>query len=150
MIRPRPIRILLAKAGLDGHDRGLGVIARALRDSGMEVVYLGIHQTPEAIVRAAVEEQVDVVALSVLSGAHMTLFPAVYQSLKQAGMDVLITGGGIIPADDKRRLESAGIGRLFEPGDMTREIVAYIRGWHENRVLAGEEAPGKAKPRKQK
>ncbi len=134
----RSVRVLLAKAGLDGHDRGLGVIARALRDSGMEVIYLGIHQTMEVIIRAAVEENVDVVALSVLSGAHMTVFPEVFKRLRDCGMDVLVTGGGIIPDEDKKQLEAMGIGKLFEPGSSTRGIVDYIQAWYGQRQLLRE------------
>lgn len=145
-MRPSAIKILLAKAGLDGHDRGLGVIARALRDSGMEVIYLGIHQTPETIVRAAIEENVDVVAISVLSGAHMALFPRIDGELRKAGMNVLVTGGGIIPDDDKKTLEASGIGKLFDPGSPTRDIVEYIRSWHQNRpgAVSGKPSPLKS------
>lgn len=123
-------RVLVAKAGLDGHDRGAKVIAAAFRDAGFEVIYTGLHQTPEMIVEAALQEDVDVVALSVLSGAHMTLFPRVQDLLEDAGAgDVLITGGGIIPADDVRALEARGIGRLFGPGTPTSEAVEYVRSW---------------------
>lgn len=141
------IRVLLAKAGLDGHDRGLGVIARALRDSGMEVVYLGIHQTPETVARAALEEDVDVVALSVLSGAHMTVFSDVLKRLRDFGLDVLLTGGGIIPDEDKRKLEAMGIGKIFDPGTPTHLIVDYIRQWYDQRNAA-REAPPKRNPSK--
>ena len=124
----RKIRILLAKAGLDGHDRGVKVIARALRDSGMEVIYTGLRQSTDAIVLSAVQEDVDVVAVSILSGAHMTLLPKIWKGLKQYGKtDVLLTGGGIIPAEDQARLRKLGIGRMFGPGDSTKEIVGYIR-----------------------
>jgi methylmalonyl-CoA mutase, C-terminal domain len=127
---PRPIRVLVAKPGLDGHDRGAKVVATALRDAGMEVIYTGLHQTPEMIARAAVQEDVDVVGLSVLSGAHLTLFPRVRQLLDEAGRsDVLITGGGIIPAADMEALERQGIGRLFGPGTSTADLVGYIREW---------------------
>jgi len=126
----RPIRVLVAKPGLDGHDRGAKVIASAFRDAGFEVIYTGLHQTPEMIVRAALQEDVDVVALSVLSGAHMTLFPRVRDLLREAGAtDVLITGGGIIPSEDVERLTSMGIGRLFGPGTPTTDAIAYVRGW---------------------
>jgi len=126
------IRILVAKPGLDGHDRGAKVIASALRDAGMEVIYTGLHQTPEMIVSAAVQEDVDIVALSILSGAHMTLFPRVKALLAEEGADhILITGGGIIPEEDIRTLEEMGIGRLFGPGTSTGEAVAYIREWFE-------------------
>jgi methylmalonyl-CoA mutase, C-terminal domain len=126
----RKIRILVAKPGLDGHDRGAKVMAAALRDAGMEVIYTGLHQTPEMIVSAAVQEDVDVVALSILSGAHMTLFPAVQDALAAEGADhVLITGGGIIPEEDMNALRGRGIGRLFGPGTTTTDAVEYIRGW---------------------
>jgi len=126
----RPIRILVAKPGLDGHDRGAKVVAAALRDAGMEVIYTGLHQTPEMIVAAAVQEDVDVVGLSVLSGAHMTLFPRVVELLKEAGRgDVLVTGGGIIPKEDMTGLRARGVGELFGPGTPTPELIAYIRTW---------------------
>ncbi len=122
------IRVLVAKPGLDGHDRGAKVVASALRDAGMEVVYTGLHQTPEMIVNAAIQEDVDVVALSILSGAHMTMFPRVLKLLKEAGAnDVVVTGGGVIPADDMAKLIKMGVDRLFGPGSDTREIAAYIR-----------------------
>jgi len=127
---PRPIRVLVAKPGLDGHDRGAKVVAAALRDAGMEVVYTGLHQTPEMIVAAAVQEDVDVVGLSVLSGAHMTLFPKVVDLLREAGRsDVLVTGGGIIPRDDMTSLRARGVGSLFGPGTPTSELIAYIHDW---------------------
>ena len=126
----RRIRVLVAKPGLDGHDRGARVIAAAFRDAGFEVIYTGLHQTPEMIVTAAVQEDVDVVALSVLSGAHMTLFPKVKALLDEAGRsDVLLTGGGIIPDADAAALHAVGVGRLFGPGSPTGEAVAYIREW---------------------
>lgn len=126
----RKIRILVAKPGLDGHDRGAKVIASAFRDAGFEVIYTGLHQTPEMIVNAAVQEDVDVVAMSVLSGAHMTLFPRVKELLDEAGADqVLLTGGGIIPEDDVATLEERGIGRLFGPGTPTTAAIAYVREW---------------------
>jgi methylmalonyl-CoA mutase C-terminal domain/subunit len=126
----RKIRVLVAKPGLDGHDRGAKVIASALRDAGMEVIYTGLHQTPEMIVNAAIQEDVDVVALSILSGAHMTLFPRVKELLDAEGADhLLITGGGILPAEDIEALQALGIGRLFGPGTTTRQAVDYIRGW---------------------
>ncbi len=122
--------MLVAKPGLDGHDRGAKVIASAFRDAGFEVIYTGLHQTPEMIVSAAVQEDVDVVAMSVLSGAHMTLFPRVKALLDEAGAtDVLLTGGGIIPDDDMQALEARGVGRLFGPGTPTTEAIAYIREW---------------------
>ena len=126
----RPIRVLVAKPGLDGHDRGAKVVAAALRDAGMEVIYTGLHQTPEMIATAAVQEDVDVVGLSVLSGAHMTLFPRVVELLRDAGRgDVLVTGGGIIPRDDMAALAERGVGRLFGPGTATTELIEYIRAW---------------------
>ncbi len=130
----RPIRVLVGKPGLDGHDRGAKVIASAFRDAGFEVVYTGLHQTPEMIVEAALQEDVDVVALSILSGAHMTLLPRVKELLDEAGADgVLVTGGGIIPDEDVDRLRALGIGRLFGPGSPTSEAVQYIRAWFESR-----------------
>ena len=126
----RPIRVLVAKPGLDGHDRGAKVVAAALRDAGMEVIYTGLHQTPEMIASAAVQEDVDVVGLSILSGAHMTLFPRVRQLLVDQGRDdVLVTGGGIIPREDMDALERMGIGRLFGPGTPTSDLVDYIKEW---------------------
>jgi methylmalonyl-CoA mutase C-terminal domain/subunit len=129
----RKIRVLVAKPGLDGHDRGAKVVAAALRDAGMEVVYTGLHQTPEMIASTALQEDVDVVALSILSGAHMTLFPRVKELLEEKGMDdVLLTGGGIIPEDDMETLsEEHGVGRLFGPGSSTEACVEYIRTWYE-------------------
>jgi methylmalonyl-CoA mutase C-terminal domain/subunit len=126
----RPIRVLVAKPGLDGHDRGAKVVAAALRDAGMEVIYTGLHQTPEMIARAAVQEDVDVVGLSILSGAHMTLFPRVRQLLVDQGRpDVLVTGGGIIPREDMDALREQGVGRLFGPGTPTGELIDYIESW---------------------
>jgi methylmalonyl-CoA mutase C-terminal domain/subunit len=129
MTERRP-RILIAKPGLDGHDRGAKIIARALRDGGCEVIYTGLHQTPEMIASAAVQEDVDVVGLSILSGAHMTLFPRVRQLLEENGRtDVLVTGGGIIPRDDMEALEALGIGKLFGPGTPTSDLIDYIESW---------------------
>ena len=126
----RPIRVLVAKPGLDGHDRGAKVVAAALRDAGMEVIYTGLHQTPEMIASAAVQEDVDVVGLSILSGAHMSLFPRVRKLLEDQGRgDVLVTGGGIIPRDDAEALEAQGIGKLFGPGTPTSDLIAYIQSW---------------------
>ena len=126
----RPIRVLVAKPGLDGHDRGAKVVAAALRDAGMEVIYTGLHQTPEMIAAAAVQEDVDVVGLSILSGAHMTLFPRVRQLLIDQGRsDILVTGGGIIPREDAEALQTKGIGRLFGPGTPTSDLIDYIRSW---------------------
>jgi methylmalonyl-CoA mutase C-terminal domain/subunit len=125
--RQRPIRVLVAKPGLDGHDRGAKVVAAALRDAGMEVVYTGLHQTPEMIATAAIQEDVDVVGLSILSGAHMTLFPRVRKLLDDAGRgDILLVGGGIIPQDDAQRLEAEGVARLFGPGSASADIVEYL------------------------
>ena len=130
MTRPRPIRVLVAKPGLDGHDRGAKVVAAALRDAGMEVIYTGLHQTPEMIARAAIQEDVDVVGLSILSGAHLTLFPRVKSLLDDAGRgDVLITGGGIIPPEDVESLRRQGIGQLFGPGTPTADLISYIQTW---------------------
>jgi methylmalonyl-CoA mutase C-terminal domain/subunit len=133
----RPIRILVAKPGLDGHDRGAKVVAAALRDAGMEVIYTGLHQTPEMIAQAAIQEDVDVVGLSILSGAHMTLFPRVRKLLDAAGrQDVLLTGGGIIPPDDMNALESQGTGKLFGPGTPTSDLIKYIQEWAAEHVAA--------------
>ncbi len=136
----RKIRVLVGKPGLDGHDRGAKVVAAALRDAGMEVIYTGLHQTPEEIVRAAIQEDVDVVALSILSGAHMTLFPRVLKLLKEEGAGhVLVTGGGIIPPEDIEELQKQGVGRLFGPGTPTREAVDYIKQWFAENVADDEE-----------
>jgi len=130
----RPIRVLVAKPGLDGHDRGAKVVAAALRDAGMEVIYTGLHQTPEMIATAAIQEDVDVVGLSILSGAHMTLIPRVLDLLREEGRDdILITGGGIIPREDVEALEKIGVGKLFGPGTPTSELVAYIKDWFATR-----------------
>ena len=128
----RKIRVLVGKPGLDGHDRGAEVVAAALRDAGMEVIYTGLHQTPAQVVEAAVQEDVDVVALSILSGAHMTLFPEVLEMMRERGIgDRLLTGGGIIPPEDMETLAKLGVGRLFGPGASTQDIAKYIRGWFE-------------------
>jgi methylmalonyl-CoA mutase, C-terminal domain len=128
--RARPIRVLVAKPGLDGHDRGAKVVAAALRDAGMEVVYTGLHQTPEMIATAAVQEDVDVVGLSILSGAHMTLFPRVRKLLEEMGRpETLVTGGGIIPPEDMAALQELGIGKLFGPGTPTTDLIEYIESW---------------------
>jgi methylmalonyl-CoA mutase C-terminal domain/subunit len=133
--RARPIRVLIGKPGLDGHDRGAKVVAAALRDAGMEVIYTGLHQTPEMIATAAIQEDVDVVGLSILSGAHMTLFPRVRKLLAQAGRnDILLVGGGIIPQEDIEALERQGVAKLFTPGTPTQEIVEYIRAWAASRT----------------
>ena len=132
----RKIRIVMAKPGLDGHDRGIKVLASAYRDAGMEVIYLGLRQTPEKIVNAAIQEDADVIALSVLSGAHMTIFKKVKQLLEKENIsDILITGGGIIPENDMKELYDLGIGNLFGPGTPVKEIIDYIQNWvKENRL----------------
>ena len=124
----RPIRVVVAKAGLDGHDRGAKVVARALRDAGMEVIYTGLHQTPEQIVETAIQEDADAVGLSLHSGAHMTLFPKVVTMLRERGADdIFVFGGGIIPADDIPELEADGVEKIFTPGARTTEIVDWLR-----------------------
>ena len=129
----RPIRVLVAKVGLDGHDRGAKVIASALRDAGMEVIYTGLRQTPEMVVNAALQEDVDAIGISILSGAHMTVFPKVINLMKEKGMnDVLLTGGGIIPDDDMNQLKQMGVGKLFAPGATTGDIADYIKDWVKN------------------
>lgn len=126
----RPIRVLVAKVGLDGHDRGAKVIATALRDAGMEVIYTGLRQTPEMVVNAALQEDVDAIGISILSGAHMTVFPKVMVLMKEKGMnDVLVTGGGIIPEEDIKQLNELGVGKLFAPGAATTDIAGYITDW---------------------
>ncbi|MRG47701.1 methylmalonyl-CoA mutase [Chitinophaga sp. SYP-B3965] len=126
----RPIRVLVAKVGLDGHDRGAKVIAAALRDAGMEVIYTGLRQTPEMVVSAALQEDVDAIGISILSGAHMTVFPKIIHLMKEKGMDdVLLTGGGIIPDQDMQELYEMGVGKLFPPGTHTQEIATYITDW---------------------
>jgi len=128
----KKIRVLVAKAGLDGHDRGAKVVAAALRDAGMEVIYTGLRKTPEMIVEAALQEDVDAIGISLLSGAHMTVFPKVLKLMKEKGLnDVLLFGGGIIPDQDLKVLKEMGVGELFTPGASTVEIVKYIRGWVE-------------------
>lgn len=128
--KQRPIRVLVAKVGLDGHDRGAKVIATALRDAGMEVIYTGLRQTPEMVVNAALQEDVDAIGVSILSGAHNTVFPRIMGLLKEKNMtDVLVTGGGIIPDEDMTELNKMGVGRLFPPGTTTTAIVDYIREW---------------------
>ncbi len=126
----RPIRVLVAKVGLDGHDRGAKVIATALRDAGMEVIYTGLRQTPEMVVNAALQEDVDAIGISILSGAHNTIFPKVIALMKEKEMtDVLLTGGGIIPEDDMKALHEMGVGKLFAPGTTTTDIATYIKEW---------------------
>ena len=135
MEKSRPIRVLVAKVGLDGHDRGAKVIATALRDAGMEVIYTGLRQTPEMVVNAALQEDVDAIGISILSGAHNTVFPKIIALMKEKEMtDVLLTGGGIIPDDDMKALNEMGVGKLFAPGAATTDIAEYIRAWvKENR-----------------
>jgi methylmalonyl-CoA mutase C-terminal domain/subunit len=131
----KKLRVLIAKPGLDGHDRGAKVVARALRDAGFEVIYTGLHQTPEMIAEAAIQEDVDAVGLSILSGAHMTLFPEVMRLLKEkGGGDILVFGGGIIPQEDMEQLYRLGCGKLFGPGTPTQEIVNYLREKFPDRV----------------
>ena len=131
----RPIRVLVAKVGLDGHDRGARIIATSLRDAGMEVIYTGLRQTPEMVVNTALQEDVDAIGISILSGAHMTVFPKIINLMKEKGMDdVLVTGGGIIPEKDMAELAKIGVNKLFPPGTNTEDIVNYITGWvKENR-----------------
>lgn len=147
----RKIRVLIAKAGLDGHDRGAKVVAAALRDAGMEVIYTGLRQTPEMIVDAALQEDVDAVGISLLSGAHMTIFPKVLALMKDKGLstgslaeDVLLFGGGIIPDKDIKALKELGVGELFTPGTSTSDIIAYVRNWakeHRGTPTAGLRQP---------
>ncbi|MFY8025781.1 MAG: cobalamin B12-binding domain-containing protein [Sediminibacterium sp.] len=126
----RPIRVLVAKVGLDGHDRGAKIIATALRNEGMEVIYTGLRQTPEMVVNAALQEDVDAIGISILSGAHMTVFPKIITLMKEKGMnDVLLTGGGIIPDEDMQELNQMGVGKLFAPGTPTTDIAHYIEEW---------------------
>lgn len=133
--KQRPIRVLVAKVGLDGHDRGAKVIATSLRDAGMEVIYTGLRQTPEMVVNAALQEDVDAIGISILTGAHNTIFPKILSLMKEKGMtDVLLTGGGIIPPDDMKILNEMGVGKLFSPGTSTSIIAGYIQNWvKENR-----------------
>jgi methylmalonyl-CoA mutase C-terminal domain/subunit len=133
----RPIRVLVAKVGLDGHDRGAKVIAASWRDEGMEVIYTGLRQTPEMVVNTALQEDVDVIGISILSGAHMTVFPKILKLMKEKGMDdVLLTGGGIIPEQDMAELKKMGVGELFAPGTPTSVSAKYIRDWvSEHREL---------------
>lgn len=126
----RPIRVLVAKVGLDGHDRGAKIIATSLRDAGMEVIYTGLRQTPEMVVNTALQEDADAIGVSILSGAHMTVFPKIIALMKEKGMnDVLVTGGGIIPEEDMKELKAMGVGELFAPGATTTEIANYIKEW---------------------
>ena len=126
----RPVRVLVAKVGLDGHDRGAKVVATSLRDAGMEVIYTGLRQTPEMVVNTALQEDVDAIGISILSGAHMTVFPKVFQLMKEKGLnDVLLTGGGIIPEEDMKELQEMGVDKLFPPSAPTADIANYIRNW---------------------
>ena len=128
----RPVRVLIAKVGLDGHDRGAKIIAASLRDAGMEVIYTGLRQTAEMVVNAALQEDVDAIGISILSGAHMTVFPKVMALMKEKGMnDVLLTGGGIIPEEDHRKLREMGVGELFAPGTPTPEVANYLKDWEK-------------------
>jgi methylmalonyl-CoA mutase C-terminal domain/subunit len=128
----KKIRVLVAKAGLDGHDRGAKVIAAALRDAGMEVIYTGLRQTPEMIAEAAIQEDVDVIGISILSGAHMTILPKIKKLMNEKGLDdVLLTGGGIIPEEDINKLKEIGVGELFTPGASTKNIAEYIKEWRK-------------------
>ena len=130
MSEEKPIRVLVAKVGLDGHDRGAKIIATALRDAGMEVIYTGLRQSPEMVVQAALQEDVDAIGISILSGAHMTVFPKVYQLMLEKGLkNVLLTGGGIIPEEDYAKLSAMVIGTLFTPGANTSDIADYIKNW---------------------
>jgi methylmalonyl-CoA mutase C-terminal domain/subunit len=138
-LQQRPIRVLVAKVGLDGHDRGAKVIATSLRDAGMEVIYTGLRQTPEMVVNAALQEDVDAIGISILSGAHNTVFPKVLHLMKEKGLEnVLLTGGGIIPEEDIRQLNEQGVGKLFAPGAPTAAIADYITEWvkeHRSELL---------------
>ncbi len=132
----RPIKVLIGKVGLDGHDRGAKVLARALRDAGMEVVYSGLHRTAEEIVQMAIDEDVDVIGISILSGAHMTYFPKILKLMKENGLgDVLLIGGGIIPDEDAIELEKMGVSKIFGPGTPLEEIINYIKDWYKNKKL---------------
>jgi len=129
----RPVRVLVAKVGLDGHDRGAKVVATSLRDAGMEVIYTGLRQTPEMVVNTALQEDVDAIGISILSGAHMTVFPKVLRLMKEKGLDdVLLTGGGIIPEEDMKALQETGVGKLFGPSSPSADLIAYIRDWVGN------------------
>jgi methylmalonyl-CoA mutase C-terminal domain/subunit len=138
-LQQRPIRVLVAKVGLDGHDRGAKVIATSLRDAGMEVIYTGLRQTPEMVVNAALQEDVDAIGISILSGAHNTVFPKVLHLMKEKGLgNVLLTGGGIIPEEDMKQLNEQGVGKLFAPGAPTSAIADYITAWvkeHRSELL---------------
>ncbi len=130
----RKLRVLIAKPGLDGHDRGAKVVAAAMRDAGFEVIYAGLRQTPEMIIETAIQEDVDVIALSILSGAHMTIFPKVLELMKENRInDKLLTGGGIIPAEDIEKLQKMGVGKLFGPGASTRDAIQYVKEWADEK-----------------
>jgi len=144
----KKIRVLIGKPGLDGHDRGAKVVAAALRDAGMEVIYTGLHQTCEAIVEAAIQEDVDVIGLSILSGAHMTIFPKILKLLKEKKADIPVIGGGIIPQDDIVKLEKMGVKKLFGPGTPTSEIVKWINNNVKEEVKIEKSKPKKPKKRK--
>jgi methylmalonyl-CoA mutase C-terminal domain/subunit len=133
----RKIKVLVAKPGLDGHDRGAKVIASALRDAGMEVIYTGLRQTPEMIVTAALQEDVDVIAVSILSGSHMTLFPKILEGMKKEGLeDILLVGGGVIPGKDVQALEKMGVAKLFGPGTVTSDVAVFIQNWFNTKIAA--------------
>jgi len=135
-MKEKPIKVLIAKVGLDGHDRGAKVIVRALRDAGFEVVYTGLHQTAENVVNMALQEDVDAIGVSILSGAHMTYFPKILKLMKEKGMDdVLLFGGGIIPDEDAKKLESMGVGKIFGPGTPLEDIINYLKDWYYNHKL---------------
>jgi len=135
-MKEKPMKILIAKVGLDGHDRGAKVIVRALRDAGFEVAYTGLHQTAENVVNMALQEDVDAIGVSILSGAHMTYFPKILKLMRERGMEnVLLFGGGIIPDEDAKVLESMGIGKIFGPGTPIEEIINYLKDWYEKNRL---------------
>ncbi len=135
-MKEKPIKVLIAKVGLDGHDRGAKVIVRALRDAGFEVVYTGLHQTAENVVNMALQEDVDAIGVSILSGAHMTYFPKILKLMKEKGLDdVLLFGGGIIPDEDAKKLESMGVGKIFGPGTPIEDIINYLKDWYNKHKL---------------
>ena len=136
MDNKRPIRVVMAKPGLDGHDRGIKILARSFQEKGMEVIYLGLRQTPEMIIHAAIQEDADVIAISILSGAHMTYFTEIKKLMDKQNMNkVLLTGGGIIPAQDMKKLEKLGVGKLFGPGSDIKDSIEYIETWFKNNRL---------------
>ena len=143
----QPIRVVVAKVGLDGHDRGVRVVAKALQEAGMEVIYLGLRQTPEMVAEAALQEDADAVGVSILSAAHMTIFPRLVEELDKRDLDyVLVTGGGVIPPEDIAELKKIGVGELFEPGTPTAEFVEYLRREVASRRAEPEKAPEKPRP----